>query len=82
MLAPSPACSLNHNSAPGGIPYPDSIRLDTALVAGRVGKGPFPRSLLFYRNWYGANVSPLDQQPFCFGLKVGHEQRVDRRVVQ
>ena len=32
MLAPSPACSLNHNSAPGGIPYPDSIRLDTALV--------------------------------------------------
>ena len=32
MLAPSPACSLNHNSAPGGIPYPDSIRLDTALA--------------------------------------------------
>src|SRR3977135_950849 len=32
MLAPSPACSLNHNSAPGGIPYPDSIRLDTALT--------------------------------------------------
>ena len=31
MLAPSPACSLNHNSAPGGIPYPDSIRLDNAL---------------------------------------------------
>jgi hypothetical protein len=22
---------LNHNSAPGGIPYPDSIRLDNAL---------------------------------------------------
>jgi hypothetical protein len=32
MLAPSPACSLNHNSAPGGIPYPDSIRLDNALA--------------------------------------------------
>ena len=32
MLAPFPACSLNHNSAPGGIPFPDSTRPDSALI--------------------------------------------------
>ena len=31
MLAPSPACSLNHISSFSGIPYSDSFRPDTAL---------------------------------------------------
>jgi len=31
MLAPSPACSLNHISSFSGIPYCDSFRPDTAL---------------------------------------------------
>jgi hypothetical protein len=32
MLAPFPACSLNHNSRCKGIPYSDSFSPDTALI--------------------------------------------------
>src|SRR5262245_33910173 len=34
MLAPSPACSLNHNSASGGIPFPRLRQLGYRSSAG------------------------------------------------
>jgi hypothetical protein len=44
MLAPIPASSLNHNSAPGGIPFSDSVSSDTALAFHAACKANFAGS--------------------------------------